>query len=54
MIKGQKVKRGEFIGYMGNSGLSTSVHLHYEIKKNGKAVDPTNYYYDKNIYSKQL
>lgn len=42
---GQEVKRGEIIGYVGNSGGSTAPHLHYEVHKNGKAVNPQYFYY---------
>ena len=44
--KGQRVKRGDIIGYVGNSGKSTAPHLHYEVHKNGKKVNPVHYYYD--------
>jgi len=37
---GQVVKRGDIIGYVGNSGGSTAPHLHYEVWVNGKAVNP--------------
>lgn len=43
---GQKVKRGELIGYIGNTGLSVSPHLHYEIIKNGKKVNPVHYFFN--------
>ncbi|MFZ5823767.1 MAG: peptidoglycan DD-metalloendopeptidase family protein [Bacillota bacterium] len=40
---GQEVKRGEVIGWVGNTGLSTGPHVHYEVHLNGVAVDPTPY-----------
>ncbi|MFA9390874.1 MAG: M23 family metallopeptidase [Prolixibacteraceae bacterium] len=42
---GQKVKRGEVIGFMGSTGTSTAPHLHYEVFRNDKNVDPKNYYF---------
>lgn len=41
--KGQKVKRGEVIGLMGNTGMSTGYHLHYTVIKDTKSVDPCNH-----------
>jgi murein DD-endopeptidase MepM/ murein hydrolase activator NlpD len=43
---GQKVQRGDVIGYVGNTGTSIANHLHYEIKLNGTNVDPVNYYFE--------
>jgi len=44
--KGQKVRRGDVIGYVGNTGASLANHLHYEIKLNGVYVDPVNFYFE--------
>ena len=41
--KGEKVKRGQLIGYVGSSGGSTAPHCHYEIHKDGRKVDPIQY-----------
>jgi murein DD-endopeptidase MepM/ murein hydrolase activator NlpD len=43
---GQKVRRGDIIGFVGSTGLSLAPHLHYEIKLNGTNVDPVNYYFN--------
>ncbi|MEO1046327.1 MAG: M23 family metallopeptidase [Pseudomonadota bacterium] len=37
---GQRVRRGQIIGYVGSTGLSTGPHLHYELYRNGKAINP--------------
>ncbi len=44
--QGQTVKRGDVIGFVGTSGLSTAPHLHYEVMLNGKKVNPVNYYFN--------
>lgn len=41
--KGQKVKRGQMVGLIGNTGKTTGVHLHYEVLKNNVAIDPINF-----------
>lgn len=44
--KGQKVKRGDVLGTVGSTGLSTAPHLHYEVVRNGVKIDPINYFYN--------
>ena len=44
--KGQKVKRGQCIGFIGNTGKTTGVHLHYEVLKNDVQIDPINFFYN--------
>ena len=42
--EGQKVKKGAIIGFVGNTGRSQAPHLHYEVWKDKKTVNPINYY----------
>jgi len=42
---GQRINRGDIIGYVGSTGRSEGPHLHYEVHKNGKVVNPLNFYY---------
>ena len=43
--RGNRVKRGDIIGYVGSSGRSVAPHLHYEITKDGKKINPINFYH---------
>ncbi len=42
----QKVKRGQLIGYVGSTGLSRAPHVHYEVIKDGKKINPVNFFYN--------
>lgn len=44
--RGQRVKRGEVIGWVGSTGKSTGPHCHYEVHINGNAVDPVYFFYN--------
>lgn len=42
---GKRVKRGDIIGFVGSTGRSQAPHCHYEVHKNGQAINPINFYY---------
>ena len=44
--KGQRVKRGQLVGFVGDTGKTTGVHLHYEVRKNDVPVNPINFLYN--------
>lgn len=44
--RGQHVKRGEIIGYVGSTGKSTGPHCHYEVHKNDRPLDPVYFFYN--------
>lgn len=44
--RGQRLKRGEIIGYVGSTGKSTGPHCHYEVHKNGRKLDPVYFFYN--------
>jgi len=45
VTRGQTVKRGDLIGFVGNTGRSEAPHLHYEVWKDGERINPINFYY---------
>lgn len=53
VTEGQKIKRGQVIGFVGSSGTSTAPHLHYEVFKNGSNVDPK-YYFFKDLNAEEF
>lgn len=51
--KGQNINKGDTIGYMGNTGYSFGGHLHFEIYKDGNAIDPTDYIFGSKIFEEK-
>jgi murein DD-endopeptidase MepM/ murein hydrolase activator NlpD len=43
---GQQLKRGEVVGILGSTGRSTGPHLHYEVRKNGRSVNPVYFFFE--------
>ncbi len=55
--QGQKIKRGEKVGYVGSTGKSTGPHLHYEVLKNNEAINPIYFFYndlDDEMFAKMI
>jgi len=52
--KGQTIKKGEKIGEVGNTGVSTAPHVHYEVRYHGQPQNPINYYFDDIILNEQV
>jgi murein DD-endopeptidase MepM/ murein hydrolase activator NlpD len=52
--KGQRVKKGEKIGEVGNTGVSTAPHVHYEVRYHGQPQNPSGYYFDDIILNEQV
>ena len=44
--QGQKINRGDVIGYVGSTGSSTGPHCHYEVIRNNQKINPINYFYN--------
>ena len=49
MTLGEVVSKGQTVAQMGSSGRSTGPHVHFEVLKNGRAVDPARYIYRKTL-----
>ena len=47
--EGQRIQRGQVIALVGNTGVSTAPHLHYEVRLNGKAVNPLGFILDRKV-----
>ncbi len=43
--RGQEVRRGDLIGFVGSTGRSEAPHLHYEVRKDDQRINPINFYY---------
>jgi murein DD-endopeptidase MepM/ murein hydrolase activator NlpD len=51
---GQRVKRGDKIGEVGNTGISTAPHLHYEVRYKNKPLNPRDFYFDDSILNERV